>query len=91
MKNLFNIGLLFLGLSSAAYAGPKEDMIKAIKSTPACNDKFAGDDAKIKNFVNNSPKKLENLVKFKQCASSPVDLEGGCKVPCKAAGSTIGG
>lgn len=75
--------VFLLALSSfSAFAGAKEDFVKAV--VDQC--KKSADDAEKMA----TPGRTGTVIQFKLCQSSPVDAGEGCKLTCTKDGSNLG-
>ena len=76
--------LICLSNVPSAFAGPKEEFIKAVVEQKSC--KLPPE--KAEELA--TPGRTGNIVKFTNCAEATIDLGGGCKITCTKSGATIG-
>ena len=67
----------------SAFAGPKEDFIKEVKSQ--CNKSDAEADSLA------TPGRSGNIIKLQVCNGGAVDLGDSCKIKCKSTSGNVVG
>lgn len=82
MKRTFIVLLIGVFVTSV-YAGPKEDFVEAVKAQCSKTEDQAKEIA--------TPGRAGNVIQFKLCSKSPIELEGGCKITCTKDNAAIGG
>ena len=79
---LLALAILVSLASVSAFAGAKEDFVKAVVEQCKLPQEKGEELA--------TPGRTGNIVKFTNCAEASIDLGGGCKITCTKSGATIG-
>lgn len=74
--------LVSIAIMPSAFAGAKEDFVKAVVDQCKLPQEKGEELA--------TPGRTGNIVKFSNCAEASIDLGGGCKITCTKSGATIG-
>lgn len=75
--------LMIGALVTSIYAGPKEDFIEAVKTQCSKSEDEAKDLA--------TPGRAGNVIQYKLCSKSPIDIGNNCKLNCTKDNASIGG